>query len=88
MIVPLTSDLNFTPNSAALSGPSIYQRRYRRARPDGAVRGTCCPTAAPTVTVTPAPGVSRLPLSSIALLLIVTEPERRASTDNSRLLGH
>src|SRR5215471_8370112 len=29
----------------------------------------------PTVTVTPAPEVSRLPLSSTALLLIVTEPK-------------
>src|SRR6266852_4717883 len=78
-IVPPTSDRNFTPSSTELSGPLS-------AMPGAAddaqiVKLDGCDT----VTVVPALGVSRLPLSSTARLLIVTVPELAGVQANVQL---
>ncbi len=72
-MVPATSDLNLTPSSTALSGPPSTS--VGTAVLGQMVQLLVQPVPpAPTVTVTPALGVSRFPLSSTARLLRVTEP--------------
>src|SRR5215468_5424457 len=73
VMVPATSEVNFTPISTGLSGPP--------STPTGAavlgqmVQLLVHEDAEPTETVTPAEGTSRFPLSSTARLLIVTDPD-------------
>src|SRR5262249_22016976 len=69
---PFWSDLNLTPTlTLALSGAEATAGVGLAGQ---IVQGHA-PPAPLTVTVTPAPGVSRFPLSSTARLLIVTCPE-------------
>src|SRR5262245_44962192 len=67
-MVPATSDWNFTPSSTALPSPLIAAGV---AEVPNRLQGQVWP---PTATVTPAEGLSTLPLSSVARDLIVTWP--------------
>jgi hypothetical protein len=73
LTTPPTSLRNFTPTSTAAVSESAATPGV--AVSGQIVHGQVAGPGLPTVTVTPAPGASRLPLSSAARLLMVTDPE-------------
>src|SRR6188768_3668078 len=77
---PAMSDRNLTPTSRELLSPSSFPVTDGPKIEQGQVTG-----AVPSVTVTPAPGVSRFRLSSTARLLIVAVPVEGAVQANDQL---